>query len=197
MTSCSGTFDWIYLLGPSVALNTSCVVSDTPIEHLQQEDWPWDFMTDFFWKTHHPNSHSTSWMVWDVFECREKSIMKYKVPLHSGRHASCVGKNSLPGLAWSWWSTESRVQTPDKHSYHWSKIEGKLLSYIVLKDYWGPIAGEGVCLSFDKLLRNWCKGLGICWEKEPNFLPDAKIIGVQLAKRIGSTFYAHLEESKK
>jgi len=33
-------------------------------------------------------------------------------------------------------SPESRVQTPDKHSYHWSKlIEGKLLSYIVLKDY--------------------------------------------------------------
>jgi hypothetical protein len=32
-------------------------------------------------------------------------------------------------------SPESSVQTPDKHSYHWSKIEGKLLSYIVLKDY--------------------------------------------------------------
>jgi hypothetical protein len=123
------------------------------------------------------------WMLW-------KSIMKYKVPLHSGRHASCVRKQSLPGLAWSWWSPESRVQTPDKHSYHWSKlIEGKLLRYIVLKDYWGPIAGEGVCLSFDKLLRNWCKGLGICWKKEPNFLPDAKIIGVQLAKRIGSPLH--------
>jgi len=89
---------------------------------------------------------------------------------------------------------EYRVQSPEFRLQTNTLITGPKLkesfwAYIVLKDYWGPIAGEVVCLSFDKLLRNWCKGLGICWKKEPNFLPDAKIIGVQLAKRIGSPLH--------